>query len=46
VEISHDEVPINATLEPIVKVLRRIESATQFQEPLRKESRRRRTDDL
>jgi len=37
-------VPISATLEPIVSVLRRMESPTQFQEPVRKEKRRRRMD--
>jgi hypothetical protein len=40
VEISQADVPIKATLEPIVRVLNRTESATQFQDPLRKERRR------
>src|SRR5215204_2828290 len=40
VEINQDDVPIRATLEPIVSVLRRMERPTQFHEPLRKESRR------
>src|SRR5215208_4088507 len=35
VEMSHADVPISATLEPMVRVLRRTESATQFQEPWR-----------
>jgi hypothetical protein len=42
VEISQADVPISATLEPMVSVLNKIESATQFQEPFRKERRRRR----
>ena len=42
VEISHDDVPISATLEPMVKVLNRTDKATHFQEPLKKENRRRR----
>jgi hypothetical protein len=46
VEISHDDVPISATLEPMVKVLRRTDNATQLQEPLRKEKRRMRIDEL
>ena len=46
VEMSHDDVPMSATLEPMVRVLSRTESATQFQEPLRKESRRSKMDEL
>jgi hypothetical protein len=45
-EISHDDVPINATLAPIVNVLRRIDNVTQFHEPLRNERRRRRIGDF
>ena len=45
VEISHADVPINATLEPMVSVLSRTESATQFQEPFRKERRRGRIEE-
>jgi hypothetical protein len=40
VEMSHAETPMSATLEPMVRALSRTESATQFQEPLRKERRR------
>lgn len=40
VEMSHAETPISATLEPMVRTLRRMERATRDQLPFRKESRR------
>lgn len=33
VEMSHDETPMSASLEPMVRALRRMERATHFQEP-------------
>src|SRR5262245_31805421 len=46
VEINHADVPIRAMLDPMVSVLSRMERATQFQEPLRKEIRRKSIDDI
>jgi len=46
VEMSHAETPMSATLEPMVRALRRTESATQFQEPLRKLNNLQRMDCL
>jgi hypothetical protein len=46
VEISQAEVPISATLEPMVRLLRSTDNATQFQEPCRKEMRRKKMDEF
>src|SRR5512140_1544829 len=44
VEMSQLDVPMSATLEPIVRLPSSTESATQPHEPCRKDKRRKKTD--